>query len=138
MNYSVTDVSLENLSSLFSDSKQKLNWSSVFITPAWLQTWWQVFGAGQKPFIRCIRDADRAIGIAPLMLDGQTARFIGDTDVCDYQDFIVTLGSESEFFTVLLDDLKSNEITQLDLKHIRPMISMAAGRISSSLITRMR
>ena len=62
MNYSVTDVSLENLSSLFSDSKQKLNWSSVFITPAWLQTWWQVFGAGQNLNDLCKRGVIRRFG----------------------------------------------------------------------------
>ena len=119
MSYSVTEVSLEHLSSLYTDSKLNLNWSSVFITPVWLEAWWQVFGEGRQPFIRLIRDADRVIGIAPLILDEQTARFIGGTDVCDYQDFIIEPGAETEFFTVLLDDLVARRINHLDLKDIR-------------------
>lgn len=120
MSYSVSEVGLDKLESLYTDSQQKLNWSSVFITPIWLQAWWQVFGGGRKLFIRLVRDADRIIGIAPLMLDGQTAGFIGDIDVCDYQDFIIEPGSESQFFLALLDDLKNSGVGQLDLKHVRP------------------
>ena len=120
MSYSVTDISLENLGSLFSDSRQKLNWSSVFITPVWLRAWWQVFGEGWQLYIREVRDGSTVIGIAPLMIKNNTACFIGGTDVCDYQDFIVVPGKENEFFTVLLDDLKSRGIRQLELKHVRP------------------
>jgi CelD/BcsL family acetyltransferase involved in cellulose biosynthesis len=119
MNYSVTDVSLESLGSLFNDSKQKLNWSSVFITPVWLQAWWQVFGEGWQLYVREVRDGDTVIGVAPLMVRENTACFIGGTDVCDYQDFIIVPGMENQFFTVLLDDLKSKRIRQLELKHIR-------------------
>lgn len=119
MSYSVTEVSLENLSSLFADSKQKLNWSSVFITPVWLQAWWQIFGTEKGLYIREVRDGDKIIGIAPLMIKENTAYFIGGDDVCDYLDFIVVPGSENRFFTVLLGDLISKEIKKLDLKHVR-------------------
>jgi CelD/BcsL family acetyltransferase involved in cellulose biosynthesis len=53
------------------------------------------------------------------MVYGHTAQFIGSIDVCDYQDFIITPGSENDFFTVLLDNLKDKGIRQLDLKHVR-------------------
>ena len=120
MSYSVSDVSLEHLSSLYTDSKQKLNWSSVFITPVWLRVWWQVFGAETDLLIRKVRDGNEVIGIAPLMVKENTAYLIGGTDVCDYVDFIIAPGIESEFFAVLLDDLKNNGIRQLDLKQVRP------------------
>jgi CelD/BcsL family acetyltransferase involved in cellulose biosynthesis len=45
---------------------------------------------------------------------------MGSTDVCDYQDFIIVPGKEQDFFNALLDDLKQNDINQLDLKHVRP------------------
>ena len=120
MSYSVTEVSLESLESYRSDLKLNLNWNSIFVTPGWMQVWWQVFGKGQKPFIRLIKDAGKVIGIAPLRLDKDTALFIGDTDVCDYQDFIIEPGYEPGFFNTLLDDLKANGVKLLDLKHIRP------------------
>ena len=85
-----------------------------------MQVWWQVFGAGAKPYIRVVKQGDKVIGIAPLMIKDGTACFIGSTDVCDYQDFIVAPGRERDFFNALLDDLKKNGIKQLDLKHVRP------------------
>ncbi len=120
MSYTVSDVSLENLSSLYTDSKQNLNWSSVFITPVWLQVWWQVFGTETDLFIREVRDDDKLIGVAPLMVKENTAYFIGGTDVCDYLDFIISPGRGNEFFTALLDDFINSGIRQLDLKHVRP------------------
>ena len=120
MSYSVTEVSLDSLETYRSDPKLNLNWNSIFITPEWLQVWWRVFGEGQKLYIRLIRDADRVIGITALQLDNDTACFIGDTDVCDYQDFIIEPGYEAGFFNALLDDLKANGVKLLDLKHVRP------------------
>jgi len=120
MSYSVSELSLESLSSLYTDSNQKLNWSSVFITPLWLQVWWRIFGSETELYIREVREENTLIGIAPLMVKENTAHFIGGTDVCDYLDFIIAPGTESEFFRVLLDDLKDRGIRQLDLKHVRP------------------
>ena len=45
---------------------------------------------------------------------------MGDTRVCDYQDFIVAPGRSDEFFRVLLDDLKHKGVKQLDLGAVRP------------------
>jgi CelD/BcsL family acetyltransferase involved in cellulose biosynthesis len=120
MNYSVIDTNLEDLKSYRADSRQKLNWSSVFVLPEWMQAWWQVFGADTVMRIRTVWKGDTIIGIAPLMVKNGTALLIGDTDVCDYLDFIVTPGQEKEFFEIMLDDMKQSGIRQLDLKHVRP------------------
>lgn len=120
MSYNVSDISLENLSSFYTDSQQNLNWSSVFITPVWMQVWWRIFGGEAELYIRQVRDGDKIIGIAPLMVKENTACFISNADVCDYLDFIIAPGREDVFFTTLLDDLKNNGITKLDLKDVRP------------------
>ncbi len=88
--------------------------------PAWLQAWWQHFNSGAELYIRAARDGEEIIGIAPLQVQEGNAAIIGSVDVCDYLDFIVAPGRESEFFNVLLDDLKSNGIGHLDLKPLRP------------------
>ncbi len=119
MSYSVVDVNLESLGSRYNDSQQDLNWSSIFITPVWMKAWWQVFGGEMEPYIREVREGDKVTGIAPLMAKDETAYFIGNTDVCDYQDFIITPDKESDFFTVLLDDLENNGIKRLSLRHVR-------------------
>jgi CelD/BcsL family acetyltransferase involved in cellulose biosynthesis len=135
MSYTVIEDSLSKLDSYRTDSKQTLNWSSVFVLPAWMQVWWQVFGSGKDIFIRTVRDGDKVIGIAPLRVKDGTACFIGGTDVCDYLDFIVVPGKEQDFFNVLLDELKKSDIKRLDLKHVRPdstaltsLVALAQGR----------
>jgi len=120
MTFTTEQSTLAELEVLLKDSHQNLNWFSPFILPAWMQVWWESFGAGYEMFIRTIKEDKKIIGIAPLMKKQKTACFIGSTDVCDYQDFIVKQGKEKDFFTILLDDLRNNDIDILDLKHVRP------------------
>ena len=127
MSYSVIEDNLAGLKSYHSDSHQKLTWSSVFVLPEWMDVWLSVFGAGVETRIRTVREGDKVVGIAPLMVKEGTALLIGDTDVCDYLDFIVAPGRETEFFNVVLDDLKKSGIKRLDLKHVRPDSSVLTG-----------
>jgi CelD/BcsL family acetyltransferase involved in cellulose biosynthesis len=120
MSYTIFENSLADLNAYRIDSQQKLNWSSVFVLPDWMQVWWHVFGAGNEMSIRTVRDGDKVIGIAPLMIKDRTACFIGGTDVCDYCDFVTVPGREKDFFNAWLDDLKNRDIESLDLKHVRP------------------
>jgi CelD/BcsL family acetyltransferase involved in cellulose biosynthesis len=45
---------------------------------------------------------------------------MGDTNVCDYQDFILAPGKSEEFFNTLLDDLKQAGTKRLNLEAVRP------------------
>jgi len=119
MKYAVTEESLANLSSYWNDFNQHLNQASLFVSPDWLETWWQVFGSGSELFLRVVRRGDSLIGMAPLMSRGETVSFIGSENVCDYLDFVVEPGNEDDFFFILLDYLKERGINQLDLKHVR-------------------
>ena len=87
--------------------------------PAWLKAWWGEFGSARAPYLWSVRHKDELIGIAPLMIEAETARLIGDSDVCDYLDVIVTPGQETEFFEVLLQHLRQRGITRLDLDSLR-------------------
>jgi CelD/BcsL family acetyltransferase involved in cellulose biosynthesis len=122
MNYDVIQDSLDDLSAIWNDPGQKLAWPSVFVLPAWMSVWWHVFAPAEdgQPFIRTVRQDGNVVGIAPLMLAGDTAAFIGDTSVCDYQDLVTVPGREKDFCGALLDDLKQNDIRALDLAHVRP------------------
>ena len=120
MNHVVTEENLDNLESYLADTSLNLQWPSVFVLPPWLQTWWKIFGAETEMLLRAVRRNDNIIGIAPLMRKKETAYFLGSTDVCDYMDFIVTPGMETEFFSELIDNLKNNGIKELDLAHVRP------------------
>ena len=88
--------------------------------PHWLALWWDLFGSEAELSLCAVRYEEDVIGIAPLLLKNETASFIGDIDVCDYQDFIVSPQKGHEFFRVLLSDLSQKGIKQLDLKAVRP------------------
>jgi CelD/BcsL family acetyltransferase involved in cellulose biosynthesis len=120
MSYVISQDNLGSLSARWKDTKQSLNWPSVFVLPDWMSVWTEVFGDGAELFIRTVRQGENVIGIAPLMLREGTALFIGDTSVCDYQDFITAPGRERDFCGALLDDLERNNVRELDLGHVRP------------------
>jgi CelD/BcsL family acetyltransferase involved in cellulose biosynthesis len=120
MSYTIIEDNLTRLKTYLNDSRQNLNWSSVFVLPDWMEVWWQIFGSEADMLVRTVQAGEKVVGIAPLMAKNGMAYLIGDTDVCDYHDFIITPGLEEEFYNLILDDLKKNGIRHLDLKHLRP------------------
>jgi CelD/BcsL family acetyltransferase involved in cellulose biosynthesis len=120
MSATVTGKALADLNQSWQDSHPDLVWPAPFVLPAWLDAWWRVFVEGSEAFIREVREGDKTIGLAPLLRRGDTALFLGGTDVCDYQDFIVLPGQEGTFSQALLDDMKRQGIRRLDLGHLRP------------------
>ena len=115
----MTIESFDSLSSYWLDPENPLRWDCLFVLPAWLQVWWSVFGAELAPYICVVRDREQLIGIAPLLVEGEEARFLGGPDVCDYQDFIVAPGREQEFSEVLINHLSQKGVIHLDLKPVR-------------------
>ena len=100
--------------------------NTVFITPWWQSVWWSHFGGDAELWILSVRDANRSLGIAPLMRRDGVVTFVGDTDLCDFNDFVVPRGSESPFFDVLCDYLAAAEWHTLDLRslsHDSPALS---------------
>jgi len=120
MNYSVIQETFDSLTSYWADGAYHLRWSSVFVLPAWMKVWWQEFGAGAELYLRAVRQGEKIIGVAPLLVREGTASIIGSEDVCDYLDFVIVPGMEREFFSTLLDDLKQKGISRLDLRPLRP------------------
>ncbi len=115
----ITEESFANLTSYWAEARDNLRWDSIFVLPSWLRIWWQTFGFGAELYLRAVWQGERIIGIAPLLIKGETASIIGSADVCDYLDFVVAPGMEKDFFSVLLDDLGQKGISHLDLKPLR-------------------
>jgi len=91
----------------------------IFSSPEWTGIWWQCFGNGYTPYIADISDNSGSIGIAPIMIKGDTAFLMGNEDICDYLDFIILEGSENNFFDILINTLKSEGIKKLELLPVR-------------------
>ena len=129
MAYTVTQETFESFHALWLDRKSPLEWDCLFVLPGWLKVWCNVFSDESSPYIIAVRDKEKLIGIAPLMVKGEEARFIGDPDVCDYQDFIVAPGRGKEFFETLINHLGKQGISRFDLNTVR-----ADSKVPSELV----
>jgi CelD/BcsL family acetyltransferase involved in cellulose biosynthesis len=120
MGYTLTIESLDGLNSTWHKLHDCLKWGSIFVLPAWLKVWWESFGGEGELYLRMLRQGERIIGLAPLLVSKETASLVGSADVCDYLDFVIIAGRERDFFKVLLDDLKERGVKKLDLRPLRP------------------
>jgi len=120
MSYSVVAESLDEIASSWDRLRHSLTWSCIFVLPAWLKAWWEAFGRDYQPYLGTLWDDQKIIGFAPLMVNNETASLIGSPDVCDYLDFAIAPGEESDFFEVLLDDMRKKGINKLDLRPLHP------------------
>jgi CelD/BcsL family acetyltransferase involved in cellulose biosynthesis len=118
MTITVKEEILEKLDS-YTRSKE-LMWPVPFILPPWLNAWWSVFGAGNELYLRVFQENNEVIGISPLRKKDDAVLFIGDTDICDYGDFITIPGREDDFCRALLEHLEKENIGALELRHVRP------------------
>ncbi len=111
-------VVLESWDSLFAcwrNPKSGLPWDCLFMLPPWLKAWWEVFGAGRQAHLCAVRRGSQTLGLLPLVIDGETARLMGDRSVCDYGDVVVSPAGRSTVLATLLDYLGNRGISHLDL-----------------------
>jgi len=120
--YNITLESFDSLTSYWLESPHPSMWDCIFTLPPWLEVWWHEFGFGAELYLGAVRQGQGGtlIGIAPLLLRGGEAFFIGSADVCDYLDFMIVQGREVDFFNILLDDLRRRDIRRLNLRPLRP------------------
>jgi CelD/BcsL family acetyltransferase involved in cellulose biosynthesis len=120
----VTLESFDSLTSHWLQSESHLMWDCIFVLPPWLEVWWHDFGSEAELYLGAIRKGRTIAGIAPLLLRGTEASFIGSTDLCDYLDFVIVPGKEVDFFNILLDDLQGRGIRRLNLRPLKPNSSV--------------
>lgn len=118
--YQVTGETMEALYRIWLDPRSKLEWVCPFVLPFWLEAWWKTFHEGAIPLIRAVHHEGECIGVAPLLLEGAVASFIGSENVCDYQDFVVAPGRTRDFSGALIEALRSEGVGRLELGVFRP------------------
>ena len=90
--------------------------NTVFVSPWWHKTWWDNFGEGSDSLILSVSEDSELLGIAPLMTSSNgTLTFLGDKDLSDYFDFVVTRDREERFYPALLEYLSELDWTNFDL-----------------------
>ena len=90
----------------------------VFYTPLWGKTWWRHLGSG-KLHLLSIHFGEQIIGIAPLVRRARTVTLLGDKDVCDYLDVIITPGGEQMALEALRKYGREQDI-RVDLYPMHP------------------
>jgi CelD/BcsL family acetyltransferase involved in cellulose biosynthesis len=120
MDYQFICETFDSISRDWKSIEASSSTSPIFASHEWSKTWWQHFGAESKLLLGAVKRAGRTIGIAPLLLENSVASFIGDSNVCDYLDFLVEPGEEETFCKAVLDNLAAQKITRLSLAPLRP------------------
>jgi CelD/BcsL family acetyltransferase involved in cellulose biosynthesis len=93
--------------------------SRVFLSPVWLRTWWESFGGGREMLLLSAREDGRLVGIVPLMRDGASLTFAGNTKVCDYMDFPCIPGREAALLSAVFRSLGEEPWDELRLWAMR-------------------
>jgi CelD/BcsL family acetyltransferase involved in cellulose biosynthesis len=129
MHYSFSLESFERLASLWAGLPDNMKRGGLFALPGWHKAWWQAFGSGYSLFLGVVRKDNAIIGIAPLKLKGKKASFICKSRVCDYLDFIISPGQETDFYDSLLNELIKKGFSQLELETLRPESSVLTSLV---------
>lgn len=117
--YTVTEETFDSINAYWLKPQYHLSWDCLFVLPGWLNAWWDTFGSGRIAYLCSVRHENELIGIAPFMIQGESALFMGDADLCDYLDVIVRPGRGIEFFEALGRHFKHLGVSQLDLGAVR-------------------
>ena len=109
-------ATLDDFDTLRQESTSRLQWNCPFVLPFWLKTVWYHLGGRGEPAIVQVSDGSNLLGLVPLSIDGDTAYFAGDPNVCDYQDIITVAGQGTRVMQAAIDHLASRDIRHLDLR----------------------
>lgn len=110
----ISDAGFDALKPVWDSLVAKSDINTIFLTHAWLRSWWTVFGNEHELCILVIKRGDEIIGLAPLMirinslpwLRLRTVQFIGTPDA-DYGDII---GADKRLlWQLVIDYLMSNK-----------------------------
>ena len=127
MSLIITVESLDWLEQYWQEHSTELVWEPLFILPPWLRVWHRHFAPTTTPAILAAKRDGNVTGIAPLLIDGDSARIIGSPNVCDYEDLVIAEGEEAEFSSTLMGCLKDRHIKLLDFGVVRPDSRIVSG-----------
>jgi CelD/BcsL family acetyltransferase involved in cellulose biosynthesis len=117
---SVTSITLPDLAELWSIYRQSWQWHIPFMTPPWLTAWWHCIANDVESLLLKVTLEEQPVGVAPLLRQGKTARFMGSADLCDCGDFPAQQDNSVIFCSALLHYLKMEGVRCLILESVRP------------------
>lgn len=109
--------------------------NTPFQTLQWQRLWWETFASGRELLLQRFQGEDGLHGLAPLVRNGDEMTLAGDTDVSDYQDFLVAQGQESVFYSALAQALSRETWQTLRVNSI-PQESPTLSHLPGLLVKR--
>lgn len=116
---SVKKEAFDRFDFYWSNHRDRLRWNCIFTFPSFIRPWSLVFNSGSLPSIYSVWQGDELIGIAPIIIKNEKATFIGDPEVFDFMDFIISPGKCQAFAIALLEYLKTEGVQYLELNSVR-------------------
>jgi CelD/BcsL family acetyltransferase involved in cellulose biosynthesis len=110
--------------------------NGIFLTHQWFTAWWKCFSENRSLEVFVFKDdQEEWQGIAPLMRDGDSLRFLASQEVTDYCDFVVFQNREEEVYRTLLKTIRKDypDIEVVELMNLKS--ESAAVSILPSLAT---
>lgn len=111
---------MDRFEALWQNDSEALQWSCLFVTPAWLKPVVTQLGAPGEPLILAVFSGSSCLGVMALARIGRKAVFLGTPDVCDYQDMVCAPGREADVLRAVIAYLHQNGIDCIELETIRP------------------
>lgn len=127
----------QTLSAEWHDLLQRASINHIFMTPEFLESWWQTLGEGELQIITFRDEIGKLIGIAPLYQFTNAEKklqlsFIGCVNVSDYLDFIVDKNHVDAIYGEVTKLLQNHSATQFFFCSI-PQNSPTLTLLSTSL-----
>jgi CelD/BcsL family acetyltransferase involved in cellulose biosynthesis len=103
------------------------------VLPFWLRTVWRHLGGKGDPYLLRVADDANLVGIVPLCVEDDAAYFLGNPDVCDYQDIITVPGQGVRVMGAAIRHLTAQGVRKLDLGTLHPnaVALQALSKLSS-------
>jgi len=132
---------LEELVPAWNGLLQTCSRTSIFMTPEWLFSWWQAFGAGKQLLTLIFHDGDQKIvGVAPMYVEQQgfwglrlnVLRLLGaGSGDSDALDFLVSPGYEQACAEAFVGWLGQNSTADVCALETLPQDSAIAQHLSA-------
>lgn len=92
--------------------------NNIFLSSQWYELWWDSLSDGEEHLLFACMDGGELAGVLPLKRQDGRLSFIGSANVCDYMDFVVAKGRESEVYEAIGEHILELDWNALELNGV--------------------
>ncbi len=119
MSYEVRREELPALAAEWAELLSRCDEPVPFLHPTWQRVWLEEFQADRELLLLSVRDGGRLAGVASLLREDARLSFVGHYSICDYMDFVVPREQCGGVFAALLEALRREEWSELEMRGLR-------------------